>query len=107
MAKNKNSKVTNINNYRKKHQKVSFINVSDEKVDVKAPNRIRLLMIAIFVIFFLLIIRLLFLQFVQGSSLKEQAYKQQTVNRLISPNRGNILDSTGKTLATSASVDTV
>lgn len=88
-------------------QKVSFIDISDDKVDVKAPNRIRALMICIFTVFLLLIVRLGFLQFVQGSSLKEQAYRQQTVNRLISPTRGNILDTTGKTLATSASVDTV
>lgn len=90
-----------------KNQKVSFIDISDDKVDLKAPKRIRTLMICIFTVFLLLIGRLGFLQFVQGSSLKEQAYRQQTVNRLISPTRGNILDATGKTLATSASVDTV
>lgn len=90
-----------------KNQKVSFIDISDDKVDLKAPKRIRALMICIFTVFLLLIGRLGFLQFVQGSSLKEQAYRQQTVNRLISPTRGNILDATGKTLATSASVDTV
>lgn len=90
-----------------KNQKVSFIDISDDKVDLKAPKRIRALMICIFTVFLLLIGRLGFLQFVQGSSLKEQAYRQQTVNRLISPTRGNILDTTGKTLATSASVDTV
>ena len=40
-------------------------------------------------------------------SLKEKAYSQQTINQIISPKRGNIYDSTGKTLATSAQVDTV
>ena len=35
------------------------------------------------------------------------AYKQQSINQIISPKRGNIYDSTGKVLATSASVDTI
>ena len=47
------------------------------------------------------------LQIIQGADLKEQAFKQQTVSRLISPNRGNILDCNGKALAISAKVDTV
>ena len=55
----------------------------------------------------LLIIRLFWIQFVQGSSLKEMAYKQQTTNTVISPKRGTIYDSTGKALAISAKVDTV
>ena len=101
----KKKKIKNIS--RNQRQKVSFIDISEDKVDVKAPNRIRTLMICIFIVFLLLIVRLGFLQFVQGASLKESAYRQQTVNRLISPTRGNILDATGKTLATSASVDTV
>lgn len=102
----KKKKKQQINNHNRT-QKISFIDISEDKVDIKAPKRIRSLMAFILVIFLLLMVRLGFLQFVQGSSLKEQAYRQQTVNRLISPTRGNILDTTGKTLATSASVDTV
>ena len=70
-------------------------------------KRIRICMGIMFAILFLLLVRLAFLQFVQGADLKEQAYKQQTVNKLVSAKRGNILDSTGKVLATSAQVDTV
>lgn len=70
-------------------------------------KRIRNAMAVMFIILFLLVGRIGFLQFVQGSSLKEQAFKQQTVSRLINPKRGNILDSTGKSLAISAKVDTV
>lgn len=103
MKKKKKQQVSNSN----RTQKVSFIDISEDRVDIKAPKRIRSLMTFILVIFLFLMVRLGFLQFVQGSSLKEQAYRQQTVNRLISPTRGNILDTTGKTLATSASVDTV
>lgn len=81
--------------------------------NVKTPantvtsKRIRICMMCLLVVLVGLIFRIGFLQFVQGSSLKEQAYKQQTVNKLVSAKRGNILDSNGKILATSAQVDTV
>lgn len=71
------------------------------------PKRLRFGMCGLFVLLFALVFRLGWLQFVQGSSLKESAYKQQTVNRIINPKRGNILDSTGKSLAISAQVDTI
>jgi len=58
-------------------------------------------------ILFALIIRVGFIQFIQGSELQLLAYKQQTRDRLISPNRGTIYDSTGEKLATSATVETV
>ena len=55
-----------------------------------------------------MIVRLGFLQFVQGGHLKELAYKQQSINQIISPKRGTIYDATGKNaLAVSASVETV
>ena len=59
------------------------------------------------IILILLIVRIGFLQFIQGNYLREQAYNQQTINQIISPKRGNIYDSTGKALAISAQVDTV
>jgi len=70
-------------------------------------KKIKLAMLCMLFIFFALIIRLGFLQFVQGADLKEKAFKQQTVSKLINAKRGNILDSTGKSLAISAKVDTV
>lgn len=54
-----------------------------------------------------LISRLFVLQFVDSASLKEKAYKQTTANKVISPKRGTIYDSTGKALAVSTEVDTV
>ncbi len=54
-----------------------------------------------------LIIRIGYIQFVEGSELQKQAYNQQTINQIISPDRGNIYDSTGKALAISAQVDTI
>jgi len=60
-----------------------------------------------FVLFLLLIIRIAFLQFVQGADLKEQATKKQLATKTIAANRGTIYDSTGKALAVSAHVDTI
>lgn len=64
-------------------------------------------MALIFVLLFALIFRLGWIQFFNGSSLKEQASRQQTINKIISPNRGTIYDANGKALAISARVDTV
>ena len=64
-------------------------------------------LIIVLLIFALLLLRIGYLQFVEGNSLKEQAYNQQTINQIISPKRGNIYDSTGKALAISAQVDTI
>lgn len=70
-------------------------------------KRIQSAMIVLFTLFLALIFRLGFLQIVQGADYKEQAVKQQTMSKLISAKRGNILDATGKSLAISARVDTV
>lgn len=72
-----------------------------------SSKKLRIIMIMFFLTFIFLIGRLFYLQFIQGPSLKEKAYRQQTVNKIIAPKRGTIYDSTGKALATSASVDTV
>ena len=88
-------------NYMKKNRRKSSI---DKPIPVK---RLRAVMVVIIFLFILLIIRLFYLQFVEGSTLKEKAYRQQTINKIIAPKRGTIYDSTGKALATSAKVDTV
>ena len=58
-------------------------------------------------IFLVLIFRIGYIQFAKGDEYKESAYQQQTINRIISPKRGTIYDSTGKALALSADVDTI
>ena len=78
-----------------------------KEVNTVTPKRIRVCMICMGVVLLGLLVRIGFLQFVEGSELKEKAYKQQTVNKLVSPKRGNILDCNGKSLAISAKVDTV
>ena len=64
------------------------------------------MVITIFV-FVILVVRIGFIQFVQGNFLREKAYQQQTINQIISPKRGNIYDATGKALAIGAQVDTI
>ena len=96
----------------KKKRKKSNSTVVKMKTPFKTKNLIhtkKLLasFFIIIIIFILLLIKIGYLQFVQGNGLKELAYKQQTINQIISPKRGNIYDINGKSLAISAQVDTV
>lgn len=70
-------------------------------------KRIQAITAVLLTLLFILIFRLGFLQIVQGADYKERAVKQQTISKLISAKRGNILDATGKSLAISARVDTI
>lgn len=70
-------------------------------------RRLRISMIIVYILLLLLIIRIFWIQFVQGAWLKEQMYGQLITSRVISPKRGTIYDSNGKELAISAAVDTV
>lgn len=77
------------------------------KFKISRPKRFFAFEVIIFLIFFLLLIKIGYLQFIQGGFLKEQATKQQTTSRVLSAKRGTIYDSTGTALAISADVDTV
>lgn len=77
------------------------------KIDNLGLKKLRLSMVFGFILLILLVIRIGFLQFVQGSALKEQAVKNQLTSKTIEASRGTIYDSTGKTLAKSANVDNV
>ena len=73
----------------------------------KKATHLKWFAIVFFILILLLIIRLFYLQFIDGGTLKERAYKQITANRVLSPQRGTIYDSTGKALAVSTKVDTI
>lgn len=76
--------------------------------DIGRKKRLMRMLMVAFVICNLLIVRVGFIQFVQGTELQAKAYAQQTLNRNINPKRGTIWDATGKVaLAVSASVETV
>ena len=85
---------------KKKAKKVVKINTTSRK-------RLIALSITFFLLFIALILRIAYLQFVEGSSLSRQASSRQTATITITPSRGTIYDSQGKVLAISADVDTV
>ncbi len=97
MMKKKSSKNGKIVKLKTPYKSKNFIHV----------NKLKVIAVVVMLAFVLLMGRIGYLQFVKGNELKEMAYKQQTINQIISPKRGNIYDSTGKSLAISAQVDTV
>lgn len=110
MEKNNNYYKKNKNSLSKDSSNDS--NIIKMKTSFNSKNlmhykKLRVTLIVVILILLLLIVRIGFLQFVQGNYLKELAYNQQTINQIISPKRGNIYDSTGKALAISAQVDTI
>lgn len=74
---------------------------------ISAKKRIRNNFLILIIILMLLVIRIGWVQFVQGAELQELAYKQQTLDRAINPSRGTIYDRNGVELAVSATVETV
>lgn len=89
------------------NNKVVKLKTSFESKNLVHSTKLRTLLISTLLLLVFLIGRIGFIQFVQGNSLKEKAYQQQTINQIISPKRGNIYDSTGKALAIGAQVDTI
>lgn len=89
-------------NYRKRTNKKS------NPIDKSLPTqKLRIVLRISIIILILLIIRLFWIQFIDGSWLKERAFRQQTASKIISPDRGSILDVNGKYLAKSEKVDTI
>ena len=96
----------------KKFEKVN--KTKDKVVSINSKNVVKIntknlwkLRIVFFCIFGLLLVRIGWLQFVDGEELKRREYSQSTSSTLISAKRGTIYDSTGKALAISVDVDTI
>ena len=82
------------------------------KSDINVPNkisRIRIVFITIFIfiLMFVLLGRIGYLQFVNGEFLQTKATSQQTLTETISAKRGTIYDATGQVLAISYDTDKV
>lgn len=105
--KKKNNNKFNLPKTKKSNNKLYKSANNEFSINLLAVKKFRIVLASLLIIFLLLIIRLIWLQFVQGSDLKEQAYNQQTTDQIISTSRGTIYDSTGKTLAISTPTDTV
>lgn len=84
----------------KKSKKIIKINHSNIK-------KLKIMEVFLFLLMFLLIIKLAYLQFIKGPSLSKAASSRQTSTITINPARGIIYDVNGKVLAISAEVDTV
>lgn len=92
-----------------KNKKKSNKRIKDLEKQYRATISKRLIIGSVFgfIILILLLARIAWIEFINGPTYKQWAYNQQTINKIVSPKRGTIYDSTGQTLATSASVDTV
>lgn len=76
--------------------------------NVSRKRRIMYSLFIAFTILALLVVRIGYIQFIQGEELQTLAYQQQSIDRKINPKRGTIYDATGKNvLAVSATVETV
>ncbi len=79
----------------------------DEQSTFKQRKRIIFLLAAAIVIFFLLVVRVAWLQIVDGERLSFAAREQQTSDNIITPKRGIIYDRNMKVLANNLSVETI
>lgn len=107
VKKIKSNNKSNVNKRVPSSKNSSSVVKVDEMPNKTTSKKLKISMVIAFVLLVLLIFRLFWIQIVQGAELKEMAYNQQTINRIISPARGTIYDSTGKALAISSRVDTV
>jgi cell division protein FtsI/penicillin-binding protein 2 len=77
-------------------------------VSMSMKRKIRNLIIIAIIGFSAMIIRIAYIQFIEGNKLIEEANSQQTSDRNINPKRGTIYDATGKNvLAASSTVQTI
>ena len=77
------------------------------RINLSTKKRMRNMLFVTFLIIILLIVRLGFIQLINGRKLSDMAYEQQTLDRTINPKRGTIYDATGQVLAQSSTVETV
>ena len=94
-------------NNKKKFKNVKINKIKEKKEQISINQRVLRFGVVALIVFLLLMFRIGYIQFVKGSEYREAAYKQQTINKIISPKRGTIYDATGKALAISADVDTI
>ena len=97
----------NKKNYVKKDNKIL-----EFKHNLNVANRVpafklKAFMVTIFILLLALIIRIGFLQFIDGKNLKKKAFAQLSYTETISAKRGSIYDSTGTVLATSYAADNI
>ena len=75
--------------------------------NISRKRRMLIMLSIAAIILFVLIVRVAWIQFVNGGELQALAYEQQTLDRKINPKRGTIYDSNMTELAVSSTVYTV
>lgn len=91
----------------KSDEKIAKLKSNLNAENIVSQKKHKIILMVTFIILFLLIIRLFYLQTINGSYLANLASKQQTTSEKIISKRGNIYDSTGVSLAISETVDTI
>ena len=78
------------------------------EIKLTSKKKMRNILFISFLIIICLIVRIGYIQLIQGKELSKLAYEQQTLDRKINPKRGTIYDATGTNiLAVSSTVETV
>ena len=78
------------------------------EIKLSGKKKMKNILFISFLLIICLIVRLGYIQLIQGKELAKLAYEQQTLDRKINPKRGTIYDATGKNiLAVSSTVETV
>ena len=90
-----------------KTKKNNVVSINSQRQIKINPKRLFWTGVTIIIVFIILLVRVGWLQFVDGEELKRREYSQSTSSTLISAKRGTIYDSTGKALAISVDVDTI
>ena len=90
-----------------KNKKDNVVSINSQRQIKISPKRMLAVGGVILLLFVILLVRIGWLQFVDGEELKRREYSQSTSSTLISAKRGTIYDSTGKALAISVDVDTI
>lgn len=96
-----------MNNNVKKNNKIIKFKSNLNTSNKVASFKLKAFLMFIFLSLSLLIVRIAFLQFVDGKKLKQQAFAQLSYTETISASRGSIYDSTGTVLATSYESDNI
>ena len=89
------------------NRKIVPINKKNRNSIKVSGKKLMLLLVVFIILFVVLVVRIGYIQFVQGAWLKQKEYRQSTSNTIISAKRGTIYDCNGKALAISAAVDTI
>lgn len=77
------------------------------KLDLKMKKRLLFLLLLFSFLFVVLVVRVAYLQLLEGSELAKKAFAQKSDTQVISPERGKIYDRNGNTLAIDAPVKTI